>query len=363
MNRQRYLPRGLARVGFAVTLTASLAAVGGCGEEPGDLADTGFASLEPKPDNLETTAQEPLQDESARVVDKQTFLDFIDPTLSCTSLPDRTCPGVTLRMANRSIVIFLGDSGGSVSVPLNPAPPVQEVFQSGEGMRAGLDLNSISCRYTGGQQVTFTEELQLRFNTETQFIAQSNGTALVSPPSPSSNLSRTLIFSEFLCPSSAIGVIAADFEPAVVQARGRFISARKGEPDDQLLRDGTAPFFIQCESTLNLDNVVIERERPRDLLAASGNQFVDALSLSPTERQQRCNNLCFNDCAVSFGVDALGAQNCTDVCTSGCVSRSTANNNSCPPQEPECKPCSQPSDCGGIPEFRCTSGCCFQPPS
>src|SRR6187551_4096512 len=120
MNRQRYLPRQLARVGLAVTLAASLVTVAGCGEEPGDVAPTGLASMDPKPNDLATTSSEQLQDESARVVDKQTF---IDDTLSCSSIPDRTCPGVTLRMANRSL--FIVNAG--VSVPLNPAPDVQEV--------------------------------------------------------------------------------------------------------------------------------------------------------------------------------------------------------------------------------------------
>jgi hypothetical protein len=199
----------------------------------------------------------------------------------------------------------------------------------------------------------------MRFNTETELIAQSNGTALVSPPSPAINISNRLTFSAFACPNSPIGVIAAGFEPSVAQARGRFISARKGDPDDQTFEDGTRQFFITCESTLNLDNVVIKRDRPRDLLSASGGQFVDGLSLSASERQQRCNNLCFNDCAVSFGVDALGAQNCTDVCTPDCVNRSTANSNSCPPTQ-ECTACSQPSDCGDPSRVGCASGCCFE---
>ena len=352
MNRQRYLPSELTHISLAIALGASALATWGCGEEPNGFEETDVASVEPQLFEDDTVSLET----SAPVVDKQ----FIDDTLSCSSLPDRTCPGVTLRMANRSIVIGVG-SGAVASVLLDPAPPVQQVFQSGEGMRAGIDLNSISCGFRGGRQVTFTEEIELRFNTETSFIPQSNGTALVSPPSPSSSLSRTLIFSTFLCPNSPIGVVAAGFEPAVAQARGRFISARK-EPDEQTLRDGTAPFFILCESTLNLDNVVIERERPRDLLAASGGQFIDGLSLSPADRQLRCNNLCFNDCSVTFGVDALGAQNCTDVCTPDCVNRSTANSTSCPAQG-GCNPCSQASDCGNTPQFSCISGCCSQSPS
>lgn len=350
MNLPHYRPGELARVGLAVTLAASVATLWGCGEAPSDLAETEFATVEPTPNDLDTAWSE----ESSRVVDKQTF---IDGTLSCSSIPDRTCPGVTLRMANRSMFISDG-SGRGISVALNPAPPVQEVFQSGNGMRAGIDLSSISCGFSGGQQVTFTEELEMRFNTETSLIALSNGTAQVSPPSPASNVSDTLVFTAFACPNSPIGVVAAGFEPTVVQARGRFLSARK-VPDDRTFQDGTAQFFILCESTLNLDNIVIERDRPRDLLSTSGGQFVDGLSLSASERQQRCNNMCFNDCAVTFGVDALGAQNCTDVCTPDCVNRATTNTDLCPPTQ-QCNACSQPSDCGNPSRFTCSSGCCFE---
>lgn len=354
MNLQRYLPRELARVGLAVTLAASLATVGGCGEGPSDLDPTGLASMDPEPIDLVTASPEPLQDEPARVVDKQTF---IDATLSCTSIPDRICPGVTLRMANR--FLFVGDgSGQGFSLPLNPAPPVQELFTTGNGMRAGIDLNSISCRSSGGRQVIFTEELALRFNTETSLIGQSNGTALVSPPSPSSNYPQAGTFTTFACPNAPIGVIAAGFEANSAQASGRFVSARK-VTDAQTLRDGTAQFFVTCEISLNLDSVVIERDRPRDLLAASGGQFVDGLSLSAAERQQRCNNLCFNDCSVTFGVDALGAQNCTDVCTPDCVNRAITNTELCPPTQ-QCNACSQPSDCGEPSRASCTSGCCFE---
>jgi hypothetical protein len=355
MNLPHYLPGELARVGLAVTLAASVATLWGCGEEPNALAEAGPATVdpaEPKPDDLDMASHERLQGESSRVVDKQAF---IDDTLSCSSLPDRTCPGVTLRMANRSL--FIVNTGESV--PLDPAPDVQEVFQSGNGMRAGIDLNSISCGYSGGRQVTFTEELKLRFNTETELIAQSNGTALVRPPSPITNISDKVTFSVFACPDSRIEVIAAGFEPTVVQARGRFISGTKGKPDAQLFVDGTAQFSILCESTLNLDNVVIERDRPRDLLSASGGQFIPGSSLSAAERQQRCNNMCFNDCSVTFGVDALGAQFCTDVCTPDCVSRATTNTDLCPP--PECNDgCSQPSDCGDVSRFSCSAGCCFE---
>jgi len=170
-----------------------------------------------------------------------------------------------------------------------------------------------------------------------------------------------LIFTALSCPNSPIGVIAAGFEPTVVQARGRFLSARR-ETDDQTSRDGTANFFILCESTLNLDSVVIKRERPRDLLSTSGGQFVDALSLSATERQQRCNNLCFNDCSVTFGVDALGAQFCTDVCTPDCVSRAITDTGLCPAPEGCNQSCSQPSDCGDISRFSCIDGCCSENP-
>ena len=348
INLPRNLSSELTRVGLAVTLAATVAPLLGCGEAPSDLAETGSTTVEPTPQDLDT----PVAQES-RVVDKGLF---IDGSLSCASIPDRTCPGVTLRMANQFLVVGDG-SGRGVSVPLNPPPPVQELFTSGNGMRAGIDLNSISCRSSGGQQVIFTEEIQLRFNTETRLIAQSNGTALVSPPSPSSSISRTLIFTTFSCPSVAIGVVAAGFEPNVVQGRRRFLSAER-VPDDQTLLDGTANFHILCETSLNLDSVVIERDRPRDLLSASGGQFVDGLSLSASERQLRCNAMCFNDCSVRFGADALGAQFCTDVCTPDCVSRAITNADLCP--APECNDgCSQPSDCGDVSRFSCTADCCF----
>jgi hypothetical protein len=126
-------------------------------------------------------------------------------------------------------------------------------------------------------------------------------------------------------------------------------------PDDQTANDGEGNFNITCGYTLA--SAQLSADRPRDVLDASGGQFVTSATLSSSQVQQRCNNLCFNDCSVSFGVDALGAQNCTDVCTPGCVSRATTNTNSCPPQS--CNPCSQQSDCGSPDQATCTGGCCI----
>jgi len=40
-------------------------------------------------------------------------------------------------------------------------------------------------------------------------------------------------------------------------------------------------------------------------LDANGSQFVTAASLSSTQIQLRCNNICFNDCSVTFGLASM----------------------------------------------------------
>jgi len=180
--------------------------------------------------------------------------------------------------------------------------------------------------------------------------------ALVEPEDTSIDrqfIDESLSCNTFTCLPRNFSLSAPGFRSQVPQFQAEFLNARM-VTDAHALNDGQGNFEIACGYTLG--GAQLAADRPRDVLDANGSQFVTAATLSSSQIQQRCNNICFNDCSVSFGVDALGAQFCTDVCTPDCVSRATTNTDQCP----SCNECSQQSDCGSPGQATCAGGCCIQ---
>lgn len=339
-------PKKLTRAGLVIaSLAAAVAAPFGCGEAPGAFDDVSTPAVESELSE-DTSA---FDEEASPVVDKAIF---IDDSLSCSSIPDRICPGVTLRLASQFLSV-----GNGIGVPFNPPLPVQEVFHGGGGMRAGMDYESIRCRSSGGEQRVFSEELELRLATETRLSARSDGAVNVNPPSRASNYPQLGVLERITCPNPTLGVLAEGFEASDVRGRGRYVSSRR-ITDAQTLVDGTARFLVRCDIFIDPDDVVIERERPRDLLSVDGRRFVEGQSLSSSQRQQRCGAMCGDHCAITFGADVPGAQDCTSVCTPDCVSRATTSLTLCPATNECSAPCAHPSDCGNRGGFNCVSGCC-----
>ena len=283
-------------------------------------------------------------------IDKQ----FIDNSLSCTSLPGLSCPDILMSAANGVVDLAVaGDPSLGVLVPRNPPFTVRETLPA---RPAGVTLNTISCGPESGS-IAFVDTFSFRLPVEVErdaFKFDSRTVGFRENVFPS-NYPGTMM-DHFICLDRSFSLSAPGFRSQAPQFRGELLIARM-VPDAQTPNDGEGNFDITCGYTLA--SAQLAADRPRDVLDASGGRFVTSATLNSTQIQQRCNNLCFNDCAVSFGVDALGAQNCTDVCTPGCVSRATTNLEECP----ACNPCSQQSDCGSPDEVTCSDGCCIARPT
>lgn len=276
-------------------------------------------------------------------IDKQ----FIDDSLSCNSIPSLTCPDILMTAGNGEMVLVdARDPRFDLIFRRNPAVTVRETLPA---RPTGVTLNTISCGPESGS-IAYVDIFQFRLPVETQARQVDSRTiSFGTNVFPSNYPNGTM--STFTCLPRTFSLSAPGFRSQAPQFQAEFLNARM-VPDDQTVNDGRGNFEVVCGYTLA--SAQIAADRPRDVLDANSSQFVTAPSLSASQIQQRCNNICFNDCSVSFGVDALGAQNCTDVCTPGCVSRATTNTDDCP----SCNECSQASDCGSPNDFTCTSGGC-----
>jgi len=275
---------------------------------------------------------------------------LIDESLSCNSIPSLTCPDILMSAANGNIDLAVaGRPDLGVSVPRNPAVTVSETLPA---RPTGVTLKSISCSPQSGS-IAYVDTFEFRLPVETQFFQFDSRTVGFRQNVFPSNYPGGMM-DHFICLPRTFSLSAPGFRSQAPQFQAELLIARM-VPDAQTANDGEGNLAITCGYTLA--SAQLSADRPRDVLDANGSQFVTAASLSSTEVQQRCNNICFNDCSVSFGVDALGAQFCTDVCTPDCVSRATTNTNDCP----SCNECSQASDCGT--NSTCTSGgCCVSSP-
>jgi hypothetical protein len=293
-------------------------------------------------DNLDTS------DDALDTVDK----GLIDESLSCNSIPSLACPDILMSAANGLIDLAVaGDPSHGVRLPRNPAVTVRETLPA---RPTGVTLNSISCGPQSGS-IAYVDTFQFRLPVETRAFQLDFRTVGFGQNVFPSNYPGTMM-DHFVCAPRAFSLSAPGFRSQAPQFQGELLIARM-VTDAQTPNDGEGNFEITCGYTLA--SAQLPSDRPRDVLDANGSQFVTAASLSSTQIQLRCNNLCFNDCSVRFGVDALGAQFCTDVCTPDCVSRATTNTNDCP----SCNECSQASDCGSPSSFTCTSGgCCVARP-
>lgn len=276
-------------------------------------------------------------------IDKQ----FIDDSLSCNSIPSLTCPDILLSAANGEIeLVQASDPRFDLIFDRKPEAPVRETIPA---RPAGVTLNTISCGPESGS-IAYVDIFQFRLPVETQaFLLDSRTVGFGQNVFPSNYPGGMM--DHFVCRNRSFSLSAPGFRSQAPQFQAELLNARM-VPDDQTVNDGQGNFEIVCG--YSVASAQIAAGRPRDVLDANSSQFVTAPSLSATQIQQRCNNICFNDCSVSFGADALGAQNCTDVCTPGCVSRATTNTDDCP----SCNECSQASDCGNPNNFTCTSGGC-----
>jgi hypothetical protein len=287
-------------------------------------------------------------DSALETVDK----GFIDDSLSCNSIPSLSCPNILLSAANGSIDLAVaGNPSLGVIFPRNPAAPVRETLPA---RPTGVTLDTISCGPQSGS-VAYVDIFQFRLPVEVESQARildsrtvGFGRNVFPSNYPGGMMDR------FVCRDRSFSLSAPGFRSQAPQFRAELLSAFM-DPDANTPNDGEAFFQIACG--YSVAGPQLSADRPRDVLDANASGFVTAPSFSATQIQQRCNNLCFNDCSVQFGVDAQGAQFCTDVCTPDCVSRATTNTGDCP----SCNQCSQASDCGAPSNFTCTTGgCCAQ---
>lgn len=276
-------------------------------------------------------------------IDKQ----FIDGSLSCNSIPSLTCPNILMTAANGEMnLVDASDPSFDLIFRRNPAVTVRETLPA---RPTGVSLNTISCGPEEGS-IAFVDIFQFRLPVETQARQLDSRTISFGRNVFPSNYPGGMM-STFTCLPRTFSLSAPGFRSQAPQFRAEFLNARM-VTDAQTVNDGQGNFEVVCG--YSVAGPQLSADRPRDVLDANGSQFVTAATLSSSQIQQRCNNICFNDCSVSFGVDALGAQFCTDVCTPDCVSRATNNTDQCP----SCNECSQASDCGTPNSFTCTSGGC-----
>jgi len=275
---------------------------------------------------------------------------FIDESLSCNSIPSLACPDILMSAANGVIDLAVAGSPNlGERVPRNPAVTVRETLTA---RPTGVTLNTISCSPQSGS-IAYVDTFEFRLPVETQFFQFDSRTVGFRQNVFPSNYPGGMM-DHFVCTPRTFSLSAPGFRSQAPQFQAELLIARM-VIDDQTPNDGEGNLNITCGYTLA--SAQLSADRPRDVLDANGSQFVTAASLGSTQIQLRCNNICFNDCSVSFGVDALGAQFCTDACTPNCVSRATTNTNDCP----SCNECSQASDCGS--NSTCTSGgCCVSTP-
>jgi len=293
-------------------------------------------------DSLDTS------DGALETVDK----GFIDDSLSCNSIPSLTCPDILMSAANGEITLVdARDVRFDLIFQRKPPVTVRETLPA---RPRGVTLNSISCGPQSGS-IAFVDTFQFRLPVETRaFLLDSRTVGFGQNVFPSNYPGGMM--DHFVCLPRTFSLSAPGFRSQAPQFQAELLAARM-VTDAQTPNDGEGNFEITCGYTLA--SAQLSADRPRDVLDAYSSQFVTAATLSSTQIQQRCSNLCFNDCSVRFGVDALGAQFCTDVCTPDCVSRATTNTNDCP----SCNECSQASDCGSPSSFTCTSGgCCVARP-
>lgn len=291
---------------------------------------------------------EDAPDESVQVVDKQ----FIDGSLSCNSLPDLACPDITVSAPNGNMVLVDASTGLPLIFPRNPVVTVREVHPA---RRAGVNLDSISCDLDGSGQ-PLREFFQFRLPVEIRASAISSATIRFTQPAFPQNYPGGTM-DTFTCLPRTFTLSAPGFRSRRVQFQGRYFGHRM-VADAQTVNTGIGTLEVACDYSVGGSAGRVEADRPRDVVAVNGARFTTAATLSSSQTEQRCNAMCGDDCAITFGADPIGAQDCISVCTPECVSRATTSTNLC--QDPgQCDaPCAHPSDCGDRNAFTCASGCC-----